>query len=123
MLSSLKKIQDESEARRYLSAFEAHTGDLRSFARMHGIDGRSLHAWRANLSRATSSSVRVRRNNSAAADGLARSALVELVASNQADSPSNPARYALAVGGIRLEFGDDFRDSTLRRVMELLRSC
>jgi hypothetical protein len=32
-------------------------------------------------------------------------------------------RYALVVGGARVEFGDDASAATLRRVLEALRSC
>jgi hypothetical protein len=46
-----RKIEDEAEARRCLSAIEAEGGDMRLWARAHGIDGRSLHAWRVNFAR------------------------------------------------------------------------
>jgi hypothetical protein len=36
---------------------------------------------------------------------------------------ATPGRYVLDVGGARLEFGDDFVEATLRRVLEVLRSC
>lgn len=37
-------------------------------------------------------------------------------------SPGN-ARYVLEVGGASVEFGDDFREETLVRVMAVLRAC
>jgi hypothetical protein len=46
-----RKIEDEAEARRCLSAVEAEGGDIRRWAGAHGIDGRSLHAWRVNFAR------------------------------------------------------------------------
>jgi len=33
------------------------------------------------------------------------------------------ARYALQIGTAAIEFGDDFREETLRRVVAMLRSC
>ena len=33
------------------------------------------------------------------------------------------ARYALQIGTASIEFGDDFREETLRRVVTMLRSC
>ena len=51
--------------------------------------------------------------------------LVELVPA-LAPAPSSPgraARYAVQVGGLRLEFGDDADERTLRRVLAVLRSC
>jgi hypothetical protein len=45
--------------------------------------------------------------------------LVELVAS----SATSSSRYVVRVGSVSVEFGDDFEDGTLRRVVEVLRSC
>jgi len=33
------------------------------------------------------------------------------------------SRYVLRVGAASVEFGDDFETETLRRVVEVLRSC
>ena len=46
--------------------------------------------------------------------------LVELV-----PAPSGPsaARYSMRIGTTAVEFGDDFREGTLRRVVAMLRSC
>jgi hypothetical protein len=49
-------------------------------------------------------------------------ALVELVPAATVVAPGL-GRYALVVGGARVEFGDDFSVATLRRVLEALRSC
>ncbi len=46
-----RKIEDELEARRCLRALDAEGVDLRTWARAHGVDGRSLHAWRVNFAR------------------------------------------------------------------------
>jgi hypothetical protein len=53
--------------------------------------------------------------------------LVELVptriAANIPASQAGPGRYVLQVGGVRIELGDDFAEATLRRLLEVLRSC
>jgi hypothetical protein len=50
----------------------------------------------------------------------ARRALVELVPA-VAPVAQRAGRYALVVGGARVEFGDDASVTTLRRVLEALR--
>ena len=121
-----RKIRDEREARRCLPAAEAAGGDVGQWARAHGIDGRSLNTWRMNLGR-RGEPVPMR-------DGLKRSAtrtrrvigsgLVELVAAPVDAEPRRTAgRYVLRIGDARIEFGDDFAEATLRRVIEVLRSC
>ena len=46
--------------------------------------------------------------------------LVELV---PAWSAPSAARYAMRIGTAEVEFGDDFREEKLRRVVAMLRSC
>jgi hypothetical protein len=59
-----------------------------------------------------------------ASAGLVRHSLVELVpAAPPAAQTAGNARYVLDIGGARLEFGDDVSVATLRRVLEVLRSC
>ena len=48
---SRRKIEDEAEARRFLLAIETEGWDIRTWARAHDVDGRSLHAWSINLAR------------------------------------------------------------------------
>ena len=48
-------------------------------------------------------------------------ALVELVP--KLATATRTAQYVLEREGVRLEFGDDFADDTLRRVLLVLRSC
>jgi hypothetical protein len=119
-----RKIEDEVEARRCLLAMEAEGGDIRSWARAHGIDGRSLHAWRVNFAR-WGKGAAVRRRRRTPSPRPATTGLVELVpASLDRLMPSSSARrYVVEVGGGRVEFDDDFSESTLRRVVGILRSC
>jgi hypothetical protein len=98
----MRKIEDEADARRCLAAVKAAGGDSAAWANANGVDARSLNAWRVNLSRR----------------GAPK--LVELVPS----TPHRPpARYAVAVGDVRVEFDDGFSGDTLLRVMQVLRSC
>jgi hypothetical protein len=38
-------------------------------------------------------------------------------------TPTRSGRYVLEIGGARIELGDDFCESTLRRLVGVLRSC
>jgi hypothetical protein len=49
--------------------------------------------------------------------------LVELVPSATGIAVVGRGRYVLEVGGARVEFGDDVSVTTLRRVLEAVRSC
>jgi hypothetical protein len=99
----MRKIQDEQDARRCLKA--AGSDPVR-WARAHGVDGRSLSAWRINLA------------GRAARTGRQTAQLVELI---PLSSPG--ARYVIAVGDVRVEFDDGCSGETLSRVLQVLRSC
>ena len=117
-----RKIESESEARRCIQAAKRRGQSAGEWARAHGIDGRSLRAWKMNLGRRTDSRRARRRRPSAPATKHGR-ALVELVpASHPVDVPGS-GRYVLEVAGARVEFGDDVSVATLRRVLEALRPC
>lgn len=98
-----RRIENEGEARRCLSAARAAGQTAGEWAREHGIDGRSLNAWRVNLRR-----------------GDRAVQLVELV---PAPPSEIAARYVVRVGGVVVEVGDDFREATLVRLVRALRSC
>lgn len=120
-----RKIEDEAEALRCLSAIEAEGGDIRRWACEHGIDGRSLHAWRVNFARWGKGNSAPRRRRAQVARSTTSTALVELVPSRDRRAPSlsGTCRYMLEVKGGRVEFGDDFSEPTLRRVVGILRTC
>jgi len=114
-----RRIFNEQDARRCLAAAKAARGGPAEWARAHGIDGRSLNAWRMNLER------RGRPQPARPTGALARAGLVELL---PAPAPAPPlanrtVRYSVHVGGLRLDFGDDVDERTLRRVVAALRSC
>jgi hypothetical protein len=116
-----RKIEDEREAVRCLRAAERGGLSAGDWARAHGVDGRSLHAWQMNLARRGTSAPSRRRKTRPKATAAAH-ALVELVPAATVVAPGL-GRYALVVGGARVEFGDDVSVVTLRRVLEALRSC
>lgn len=97
-----RRIESEREARRCLSAARAAGQSAGEWAREHGIDGRSLNAWRVNLAR-----------------GRRELQLVELVPAVAASE----CRYLVRVGGVAVEIGDDFREETVVRLVRALRSC
>jgi transposase-like protein len=117
-----RKVVDEREARALLAKAARSGADLVAVARAHGVDGRSLNAWRYNLARGARPPTA---RGPAASRRPRRAGLVELVPAEVRDRPppGGPARYTLRVEGAELEFGDDARADTLRRVLEVLRSC
>ncbi len=125
-----RKIEDEREARACLKAAKGE--NLGRWARAHGIDGRSLNAWRINLeARAKSTSRRPPRTKAALAKAaLAKAApakstqLVEVVPRSRVELvvPTS-ARYVVRLEGSELEVGDDFDAETVARLVRVLRSC
>ena len=116
-----RKIEDEREALRCLRAAERDGLSAGEWGRAHGIDGRSLRAWKMNIGRrGAPARPRTRRPKVS----QARRALIELVpTTTPAATGAGAGRYVLDIGGARLEFGDDISVATLRRVLEALRSC
>lgn len=105
-----RKIFNEKDARRCLAAGRASRGGLAGWARAHGVDGRSLNAWRVNLQRRGVPRVRV-----------AAAKLVELVPAATVTAARLP--YLLHIDGVELEVGDNFDEQSLRRLVGLLKSC
>ena len=99
-----RKIRDAAEARSLLASAERSGLERSEWARQHGIDGRSLQAWRLNLARQEQPKVR----------------FVELVS---ATPVMVPARYVVHVGGLSVEVDDRFDEATLRRLLSVVASC
>ncbi len=118
-MEKLRKIRDEREARRCVAAARA-AGNLGQWARVHGYDGRSLHAWAMNLKRRAPATKAVRRAGPARNANEGTPALVELVPS---PSPMSTGRVVVQLGEVRIEVGPDFDSATLRRLREVLRAC
>ena|ERR1700761_6134579 len=104
-----RKIKDDRDARASLRAARVAGVSVGEWAREHGVDGRSLNAWRINLSR-----------SGATEEEAAKPRLVELVP--PAPSRTN-ARYVVHVDDARIELTDDFREETLVRLVRALRVC
>ena len=105
-----RKIVDERDARACLKAAKAAGLSAGQWAREHGFDGRSLHAWRMNLSR----------GQGGKGPAAARPRLVELVPE---PAPRAEARYVVRVADAELEVTDAFREETLVRLVRALRAC
>ena len=106
-----RKVHNEQDARRCLTAVKASRRELGAWAREHGVDGRSLNLWRVNLERR--GVVRVR---------AVAPKLVELVVAPSAFvGPRAP--FVLRIGGVELEVGDHFDEASLRRLVVVLKSC
>lgn len=84
---SARKIQDETEARKYIAKWRESGLTLAAWARSAGINGRSLHAWNVNLSRCY----------------VIRHSVVPWVQLRRSEIPLN-SRYSLC--------GDDFASSS-----------
>lgn len=119
-MASARKIDDETEARRCLRAAKLAGRSAGEWARAHGIDGRSLNAWKVNLARRGTTAAPRRREPKSSPPAHA---LVELVPASPSPKLLAGGRYVLEVAGARLEFDDGCSVATLRRVLEALRAC
>lgn len=105
-----RKIFSEQDARRCLAAARSSRAGLAAWARAHGIDGRSLNAWRVNL-----------KSRGVPRPRTVGPKLVELVPATTPAAARAP--YVLHVRGVELEVVDDFDEQSLRRLLGLLKSC
>lgn len=109
-----RKINNQHEARRCLKAAERAGLTAGEWAREHGIDGRSLNAWRMNLARRTPAKQRT--------DLEPR--LVELVPmAVPVLGPGSDPRYLVRIRDITIEFGADFHEESLVRLVRALHAC
>lgn len=100
-----RKIEDEMEARSCLRAAAASGEGRAAWARRHGIDGRSLNAWRVNLERGGREQPELR--------------LLELVASSPPGAPGCRVRC----GSFVVEVDAEFDDQVLCRVLTVVAAC
>ena len=118
-MEKLRKIRDEKEARRCVAAARA-AGNLGQWARAHGYDGRSLHAWAMNLGRGPAAKASPRRAARAYNANESALALVELIPT---PSPMPTGRVVVQLGDVRIEVEPDFDSATLQRLLAVLRAC
>jgi transposase-like protein len=105
----LRKIRDADDAIACLNASTAAGEARATWARRHGIDPRSLNAWRLNLERGR---------------GLGPSPLphlVELVP--MAPVFEEPPRYRVLCGPMAVEVDERFDEQVLRRLLAVVASC
>ena len=107
-MGAMRKIWGERDARACVKAAKAAGLSLGAWARRHGVDGRSLHAWSVNLARTSPSAA------------ITKPKLIELVPTS---APQVTARFVVRLGDAAIEVGDDFQDETLARIMRVLRAC
>jgi transposase-like protein len=106
-----RRIFNEYDAQRCLAAIRRTGAPLGAWARAHGIDGRSLNLWRANLAR---------RGQRRARPTPAQ--VVELVPVASRSAVAR-APFIIRIAGAELEVGADFDDEAVRRLIGLLKSC
>lgn len=107
-----RKIRDEQDARACLAAARAGTGTRAEWAREHGLDARSLNAWRVAIEKRAGP-----RRNCRDAE---RAKLVELVPTT---APAVSGRCVIDLGDARVEVDDRSSLETLVRVLQALRAC
>lgn len=112
-MAKRRKIRNEADARACFALATASGSGVGAWAREHGVDGRSLHAWRINLGIGGAKSARAVKSRAR------RSGLVEIVPTASTQS----ARYVVRVGDVKVELDDAFREETLRRIVMVLRAC
>jgi hypothetical protein len=100
-----RKVRDAEEAAALLDAAEASGMRRADWARRHGIDARSLHAWHLNLGRPQPATGPVR--------------LVELVGPTVASG----APLLVRCGPFSVEIGPDVDEEVLRCVLRGMASC
>ena len=105
-MAAMRKIWGERDARVCVRAAKAAKLSLGAWAREHGVDGRSLHAWAVKLG--------------LVARSAGKPKLIELV---PVRSQPSAARYVVRVGDVVIEVGEDFTDETLARLVRSLRVC
>lgn len=110
-----RKVIDVGDARTCLKAAKNAGLTPTAWAREHGVDARSLNAWRVNLAQG--------RNAKRQRSSTDAPRLVELVPmATPAPGPA-PTRYVVRVGDLEIALADDFREETLVRLVRSLRAC
>lgn len=100
-----RKIVDAADARRCLAAVATSGRPRAAWAREHGVDARSLNAWRITLERRA----------------VRGPQLVELVATTPALAPTTT--YRVRCGPFEVELTDDFDDGSLGRLLRVVAAC
>jgi hypothetical protein len=103
-----RRIRDERDARECLRAAAGSPLERAEWAREHGVNPRSLNAWRINLGRAT----------------RPRHGMLELVAANAHPRVDQaPHVYTVRCGGFAVEVGPNFDEHVLARLLGVVSAC
>jgi hypothetical protein len=108
-----RRIVDEQDARACLEAVAGSSLSRVEWARAHGVDARSLNAWRLNLERR------------ATVASTAPLRLVELVARKEPTAPpkSTASGVRIEVNGLVIRLDRGFDSESLLRVLDLVAAC
>lgn len=103
-----RRIRDEADAEVCLAAVARSGLTLKAWVQAHGVDGRSLQAWRMTL------------------EGRRRARggevpFVELVAGDKVGRSAS--RLTVRVGELAVEVDEGFDEGTLRRLLAVMSSC
>lgn len=102
-----RKIRSAADARRCLAQVAASGQPRSAWAQKHGVDARSLNAWRLNLER----------------EKHAAPQLVELVPAPALVGGAPASGYRIRCGAFEVEAGPDFDEAGLRRLLRVVASC
>jgi hypothetical protein len=107
-----RKIRDADDARACLAAVAESGLAQAAWAKAHGVDGRSLQAWRLVLERAGGNPVSKPLR------------LVELVTPTPPSAPlPSAATYVIRCGELAVEVDERFDETVLRRLLAVVASC
>lgn len=104
-----RKIESAEDARLCLDAAKESGLPRAEWARAHGVDARSLNAWRLNLERADAAAAPLR--------------LLELVMPETADSQPPSTEYRVRCGAFTVEVEESFDDDVLARLLRVVATC
>jgi transposase-like protein len=105
--STRRKVRDEADAQDLLAQLADNGDELRAFCAEHGVDGRSLRAWRRRLHPQPDPS-----------EPPQTFQLMELVP-DVLRQPERPT-YRIHCQDLYIEFDDHFDDHSLRRILDVL---
>ena len=106
-----RKVRDESEARRLLEAVARSGLERAVWARQHGINARSLNAWRLVLAR-KDRGARQHEEEPSSVEFL------ELIPTVRDESPLTA--LAVRVGDVLIDVPADFDDEHLHRLLQVV---
>ena len=105
-----RKIRDARDARQCLEDAAGSGLGRAAWARAHGVDARSLNAWRLNLARSDGPS---------AAEPSPTLCMLELVPT----TPRSEVTYRVRCGAFEVEVDADFDDHVLGRLLRVVGAC